>query len=418
MLRHHSISQVSFVQFFSFFFLFILLFFSFKSGWLLLFFLLYCFIYPGIAIYFISPLWPYLVNTAVSLDSGPITLIDLVDHSSPSTGQGPETIQYQVVWHTTELANTHHNLLISVGAGQPYAVVDGLMCVLSLSSQVRTIDYSVFDYGSYTTATNVSSSTSSSLLPTSTLPVSIVPSSTASATLSPKSKSKPIVAIALGSSFGVLGLLIILGGVWYIFRRRKRPNSEAWTLGGSSFTTSMSRNPSVSAVGPNASDKNGNWSAEQLYNNGYYMNQSNDGKSWHNPRYEYVGMPAPPIPSYQRGYQNDISSRTAMHQHQMTGRTSNRYEPGCTLSTITERSTPQMGEGRTPLGNSPTSYQSDLEYYTAQGSEASYSVSRMQQEQQPPSPNTPRYSSQRRKPVEYNWFIPVMERCMYVDQYM
>ena len=139
------------------------------------------------------------------------------------------------------------------------------------------------------------------------------------------------------------------------------------------------------------------------------MNQSNDGKSWHNPRYDYVGMPAPPIPSYYRGgYQNDISSRsTPIHQH-VTGRTSNRYEPGCALSTITERSTPQMGEGRTPLANSPASYQSDLEYHTAQGSEASYSVARLpqeqqqQQQQQPPSPNIQRYPSQRRKPVEYN----------------
>jgi hypothetical protein len=158
----------------------------------------------------------------------------------------------------------------------------------------------------------------------------------------------------------------------------------------------------MSAVEPNGSDKYGNWSAEQLYKNGYPMNYSNDGNTWHNPRYDYVGMPAPPIPSYHRGYQNDNNPRTPIHQHLMTGRTSNRYEPGCALSTITERSTPQMGEGRTPLANSPASYQSDLEYHTAQGSEASYSVSRLQQEQQPPSPNTQRYPSQHRKPVEYN----------------
>jgi hypothetical protein len=131
------------------------------------------------------------------------------------------------------------------------------------------------------------------------------------------------------------------------------------------------------------------------------MNQSNDGKAWHNPRYDYVGNPAPPIP-YHRGYQNDVNSHTPIHQQHMTGRAPNRYEPGNTLSTITERSTPQIGEGRTPLAYSPASYQSDLEYHTAQGSEASYSLSRQQQEQQPPSPNTQRYPSQRRKPVEYN----------------
>ena len=404
--------QFNFFFSFSFFFPFHFILLSLFNQVDFCFFILYytiCFIYPGTAIYFVAPLWPYLVNTAVSLDSGPITIIDLMDHSSPNTGQGPETIPSQVVWQATGLANTQHNLLISVGPGQPYAIVDGLMYVslpsLSLLKLGQLIIVFYFYFGSYTTVSNISSSTSSSHLPTSTssLPVPVVASSTASATSSPLSSSKSVVAIALGSVFGVLGLLIILIGGWYLFRRRKRPNSEAWTIGGASNTTSsMSRNPSVSAVGPNVSDKSGNWTAEQLYYNGYHMNQSDDGKSWHNPRYEYVGMPAPPIPSYHRGgYQNDISLRTPMHQHQMTGRTSNRYEPGCALSTITERSTPQMGEGRTPLGNSPASYQSDLEYYTAQGSEASYSVSRTPQEQQPSS-NIQRYPSQRRKPVEYN----------------
>jgi hypothetical protein len=69
----------------------------------------------------------------VTLQAVPITTIDLVDHSSPSTGQGPETVPYQVVWQVTGLTNTQHNLLISVGVRQPYAVVDGLMYVLSLS---------------------------------------------------------------------------------------------------------------------------------------------------------------------------------------------------------------------------------------------------------------------------------------------
>lgn len=103
-------------------------------------FFIFIFVAPGIAIYFLSPLWPYTVNTAVSLDYGPITLIDLVDHSRPNTGQGPETVQYQVVWNATGLANTQHNLLISVGAGQPYAIVNGLMYVLFfLFSPSRTL---------------------------------------------------------------------------------------------------------------------------------------------------------------------------------------------------------------------------------------------------------------------------------------
>ena len=100
---------------------------------------------PGIAIYFLSPRWPYTVNTAISLDSGPSTLVNLVDTSRPSTDGGPETVQSHVVWNVTGLANTQHNLLISVGAGQPFAIVDGLMYVLPLPSihEFMPIEYCV-----------------------------------------------------------------------------------------------------------------------------------------------------------------------------------------------------------------------------------------------------------------------------------
>jgi hypothetical protein len=74
-----------------------------------------------------SPLWPYLVNTAISLDSAPLVLIDLVDHSRPDVGMGPETVQSQVVWGEAALGNRQHSLVISVGANQPYAIVDTLM---------------------------------------------------------------------------------------------------------------------------------------------------------------------------------------------------------------------------------------------------------------------------------------------------
>lgn len=83
----------------------------------------------GVAIYFLSPRWPYAVTTAVSLDSGPSFLIDLVDHSRPNAGEGPETVQSQVVWNATGLSNTQHTLVISVGQGQSYGIVDGLMSV-------------------------------------------------------------------------------------------------------------------------------------------------------------------------------------------------------------------------------------------------------------------------------------------------
>ena len=74
-----------------------------------------------------SPMWPYVVTTAISLDSGPIHLVNLEDHSHSVTNGGPETVQSKVVWNATGLANTQHTLRMSVGAA--YAVVDGLMYV-------------------------------------------------------------------------------------------------------------------------------------------------------------------------------------------------------------------------------------------------------------------------------------------------
>ncbi|KAF8806043.1 hypothetical protein BYT27DRAFT_7339295 [Phlegmacium glaucopus] len=282
--------------------------------------------FTGIAIYFLSPLWPYTVNTAISLDSGPITLVDLVDHSRPDAGGGPETIPYDVVWSATGLVNTQHNLRISVGAGQLYAVVDGLI---------------------YTDATDVTSSLSSSIPPsssispssslssTSTLQDPIITSSTANATPTPsvKSKSHLIVGVALGSFFGILSLFAILCAAWYIFRRRKRPISEA-RIDGALYTT-LSRNPSMSAVVPNATN-NENWTVEQLYPNGSSLPHYNDGKAWYNQGYEKVVILAPPIPSppyYRGGYcQIDTSSpRSAIHQPQITGETLDRYQPGCAL---------------------------------------------------------------------------------------
>lgn len=87
------------------------------------------FVCPGIAIYFYSPLWPFRVSTALSLDGEPAQTIDLRDYSVPRVNDGPETVQSQVVWSLVGLENTEHTLVISVGAGEDIAIVDALMCV-------------------------------------------------------------------------------------------------------------------------------------------------------------------------------------------------------------------------------------------------------------------------------------------------
>ena len=87
------------------------------------------FVRLGIAIYFYSPLWPFRVSTALSLDGAPAQTVDLIDNSVPTVDDGPETVQSQVVWSLVGLENTEHTLVISVGAGEDIAIVDALMSV-------------------------------------------------------------------------------------------------------------------------------------------------------------------------------------------------------------------------------------------------------------------------------------------------
>ena len=75
-----------------------------------------------------SPLWPYAVSTALTLDSRPTNIIDLTDYNTPlTTGGGSETGRSVVVWSIENLSNTTHTLRISVGRGQQNAIVDGFM---------------------------------------------------------------------------------------------------------------------------------------------------------------------------------------------------------------------------------------------------------------------------------------------------
>lgn len=76
-----------------------------------------------------SPLWPYAVSTALTLDSRPTITVDLTDHNTPDTGGGIETVSSSVVWSAENLQNTNHTLRISVGRGELFAIVDGIMYV-------------------------------------------------------------------------------------------------------------------------------------------------------------------------------------------------------------------------------------------------------------------------------------------------
>ena len=86
----------------------------------------------GVAIYFYSPLWTFSVTTQVALDGSPPVLLDLRDYSQPYVDNGPETVQSSVVWSQTGLADTQHALMVSVGAGQTFAIMDALVYVPSI----------------------------------------------------------------------------------------------------------------------------------------------------------------------------------------------------------------------------------------------------------------------------------------------
>ncbi len=81
----------------------------------------------GVAIYFMSSLWPYNVTTQVQLDSRPSEVLNLKDLNSPDTGGGRETVQSHIVWAAKGLENARHTLTITVGLGEEWAIVDAFM---------------------------------------------------------------------------------------------------------------------------------------------------------------------------------------------------------------------------------------------------------------------------------------------------
>ncbi|RDB19845.1 hypothetical protein Hypma_013131 [Hypsizygus marmoreus] len=307
------------------------------------------FTFTGVAIYFLSPLWPYTVNTAVSLDAGPSVLIDLVDHSRPDVGAGPETVQSQAIWSAVGLPNAAHKLVISVGAGQPFAIVDTLIYTALDPSDTAS---STTSASSATTITQTSTTTSRTSTTTS-------PSASASSS-SEDSSSTPVLPIALGTVLGVLGLLIIAFAIFFCNRRRKRPISEAWTVAGHPYPGSPQMTTSAVPTSPIGSN-GGNYPSALDY--------SQSGSSWSSPRNSYTSLspiPGAMAPATAAALASSQANRSDGGEWQGTTsqiaqqymRSPNRYQSN-TLSTITETSTPPLG-ARSPLAHSPSSHQTEL----------------------------------------------------------
>ena len=82
----------------------------------------------------------------MALDNLTPVLLDLRDYTQPYEDNGPETVQSSVVWSQTDLANTQHTLVVSVGEGQTLAILDALMYVACLCSppRIREVDKNIY----------------------------------------------------------------------------------------------------------------------------------------------------------------------------------------------------------------------------------------------------------------------------------
>ncbi|KDQ20879.1 hypothetical protein BOTBODRAFT_169586 [Botryobasidium botryosum FD-172 SS1] len=154
------------------------------------------FTFTGVAVYYLSPLWPYTVNTKLTLDDTTPVNVDLTDHTGAGTvvGGGDETVAWHVIYGFTNLTNTTHTLVISPDT--QFTIVDGLI---------------------YTVADTTTSSTTSPQTATSSSS-----SSSASSTTNPTPSKTNNIAIGVGTGVGVLALLIALLALCLLCRDRRR----------------------------------------------------------------------------------------------------------------------------------------------------------------------------------------------------
>ncbi|KAK0239378.1 hypothetical protein EDD85DRAFT_766369 [Armillaria nabsnona] len=83
--------------------------------------------FKGTAVYFLSPRWPYLVNSTVALDGEGATFVNLTDPEAKGTDGGPESERYNVHWSRTGLDDKAHEVVVSMAAAGQWVVLDGFM---------------------------------------------------------------------------------------------------------------------------------------------------------------------------------------------------------------------------------------------------------------------------------------------------
>jgi hypothetical protein len=120
--------------------------------------------FTGVAVYYLSALWPFEVHILIALDGGPTQNLDLEDYSQPNIGPNAPTVQSAVVWSKTNLSEGKHVLVISVPV-TGWGLVDGFMWVTSGQTCVtrQETDDRCFVFQSVTTSSSSDSSSSGSL---------------------------------------------------------------------------------------------------------------------------------------------------------------------------------------------------------------------------------------------------------------
>jgi len=83
------------------------------------------FVAAGVSVYYLSPKWPYTVDSHISLDGSPAVLVNMTGPPADSPG-GQETILWAPLWGETGLTNGLHTVVVTPGPSR-YAVVDGFV---------------------------------------------------------------------------------------------------------------------------------------------------------------------------------------------------------------------------------------------------------------------------------------------------
>ncbi|KAJ3927092.1 MAG: hypothetical protein NXY57DRAFT_965810 [Lentinula lateritia] len=170
----------------------------------------------GVAIYFLSPLWPYAVGAQLVLDNQPPAFVDLQDYSrSASLSGGSETVSSTVVWGVENLELGNHSLRVEFAQEKSeYVVLDALI-------------YSSIDNA---TVKSPASSVSSFVGGSSAMPSPSVVEQTSPST--PVSHQTGTSA-AIGAVVAVVAVLVVFVLIFLVFRYRRRkaarfPRLDIW----------------------------------------------------------------------------------------------------------------------------------------------------------------------------------------------